>query len=119
MKIRITNDMVHFSYEVAKDSYEGKMDKQSASEIIQRETGMSKRSANDFVGIFHCMMTGNEYKGTTLNTYATKYYLQQIKKDFGEPVFRSAIQSAQKHLEYYHSVGYSRPSIAQLLLELK
>ncbi len=46
------------------------------------------------------MMNGDQYV-RTLNEYATRYFLEHIRMDFGDAVFTKAIEACKKHVQYY------------------
>ncbi len=116
MKVSIST--VHYAYEVAKQCYSGTLSFTDAYMRISKEKGMVPGSAKDYVNNLKYMLEGKCYT-RTLNTYATEYYIKQIRKDYGEQVYLAAIEATQKHVDYYNSLGYGkRRSIEKLLKEL-
>lgn len=116
MKVSVQD--IQFAYEIAKRHQNGVLSFTDAYERISRETGMAINSAKDYVNNLKYMLEGKCY-ARTLNTYATEYYIKQIRVDFGEQAYRSAIEATQKHVVYYNGLGYGkRRSIEKLLKEL-
>ena len=116
--MKVTIDSIHYAYEIAKQCYSGLLSFTEAYERIATNTGMAPNSAKDYINNLKYMLEGTCYC-RTLNTYATKYYLTQIRKDYGEQAFQAAVSATQQHVAYYNSLGYSqRRSIEKLLKEL-
>jgi len=104
---RITNEMVHYCYELGKKVYQGKLSQPRAKEEVESETGMNIGSANDYIGVIQSMLKGEEYR-RTINYYATNYYLDSIRKDFGESKYINAVKAVGKHAKYYATLGYGK-----------
>lgn len=116
MKVSVA--AIYYAYEIAKRFCAGSLSFTEAYLKIADETGMAANSAKDYVNNLKYMLEGKCYV-RTLNTYATEYYLKQIRKDYGEQAFQSAINATQQHVAYYNSLGYGqRRSIENLLREL-
>lgn len=105
--MKITNEMVVYSYEVAKEVYVGKLTRPEGKEKVSTETGMKIGSANDYITVFLDMMSGKEYH-RTINNFATEYYFENIKKDFGMEYLKNAITAADFHTNYYQTHGKGR-----------
>ena len=97
--------MVKQSYFVAKQIYEKKIVNTEGKYIVSECTGMKLGSANDYINAFTSMVTGKEYK-RTINNFATKFYLENIKNDFGTEMLIKAIESVDKHLKYYNTLNH-------------
>lgn len=65
---------------------------------------MNEASAGAFITIFMGMMEGEVYK-RAFNNPTNRFLLESIKKDYGEAAFRRALMAAQKHIDYYASLG--------------
>ena len=102
--MKITKEMVHLAYGIAKKVYIGVLTRNSGKEQIAQVSGMNPGSASDYITVFLDMLAGKEYH-RTINSYATKYYLQNIKEDFGQDAFLKAIDATDKHTQYYGSLG--------------
>ena len=114
----ISIEAIHYAYEIAKRCYAGSLSFTEAYSKIADETGMAANSAKDYVNNLKYMLEGKCYV-RTLNTYATEYYLKQIRKDYGEQAFQSAISATQQHVTYYNNLGYGqRRSIEKLIKKL-
>jgi hypothetical protein len=50
------------------------------------------------------MMDGEEFQ-RTINIYATDYYLENIKSDFGLDALKKAITAVDLHTKYYRTLG--------------
>jgi hypothetical protein len=104
---KITNEMVKITYEYAKKVYIGKLTRQEGKLLISKETGMNPGSAQDYITCFLAMMEGKEYH-RTMSNLGTSYFLENIRKDYGEKTFQLAIESTEKHIKYYNSLGYGK-----------
>ena len=115
----ITNEMVETAYLVAERVFAGELTRSEGKEKISTATGMKIGSANDYVTVFLDMMAGKEYH-RTINSYATRYYLENIKIDFGVEAFNKAIEAAHKHTQYYRALGRGNlTGIEQMIKELR
>lgn len=104
---KISNEMVEIAYKVAKKVYSGELTKSEGKQEIANISGMSAGSAQDYITDFLAMMSGNEYH-RTISNYGTSYFIENIKKDFGENAFLLALEATEKHIKYYNSLGYSK-----------
>lgn len=104
---KITNEMVAIAYKYAKKVYFGEMTRTEGKVNISRSSGMNEGSAQDYITDFLAMMEGNVYHRVMCN-YGTAYYLENIRKDFGEEAFKRAISATEKHIMYYNSLGYGQ-----------
>ena len=116
--MKVSVEAIHYAYEIAKCFCAGSLSFTEAYSKIADKTGMAANSAKDYVNNLKYMLEGKCYV-RTLNTYATEYYLKQIRKDYGEQSFQAAISATQQHVVYYNNLGYGqRRSIERLLIEL-
>lgn len=102
--MKITNEMVEYAYDIAKLVYGGILSRTEGKKKIHEDTGMKEGSANDYITVFLEMMAGNEYH-RTINNYATRYYLLNIRRDFGEEAFKRAVEATDMHTKYYSTLG--------------
>ena len=118
---KITNEMVKIAYEVAKKVYYGNITRQEGKLVISKETGMNPGSAQDYITDFLAMMEGREYH-RTMSNIGTAYFLENIRKDFGDKAFQLALEATEKHIKYYNSLGYgqlkAKEAIVKRLKEL-
>ena len=96
--------MAKTAYLVAKQVFAGELTRSEGKEKISTATSMNIGSANDYITVFLDMMAGKEYH-RTINSYATRYYLENIKKDYGVETFNKAIEASHKHAQYYSTLG--------------
>ncbi|MEH6945009.1 hypothetical protein [Bacillus sp. JJ722] len=61
---------------------------------------MNQGSAGDYIEAFCSMMNGERYT-RTINTDATKYYLDHIKNDYGLNHLNKALEAVNLHTQYY------------------
>lgn len=100
---KITNEMVHCSYETAKKVESGLLSRMDGRIKIANESGMDVGSAGDYITAFLAMRNGECYK-RTINLYATEYYLEQIGLDFGRDAQRKAAKAVVEHVQYYKTI---------------
>lgn len=116
--MKVSIESIRYAYEIAKRCHAGSLSFTEAYSNISENTGMAANSAKDYVNNLKYMLEGKCY-ARTLNTYATEYYLKQIRKDYGETAYRAAIEATRQHVVYYNSLGYGkRKSIEALLQKL-
>ena len=117
-KKTITNEMIVLCYAYAKKIYNREIEEKQAVDKINRIENMNPGSAKDYITAFFRMIEGEKYI-RTINIKATKYYLENIRKDFGENTLNNAIKSVEKHIAYYENGHGSLKSIKQLLVQYK
>lgn len=109
--MRISEQMTHESYIVARNVYSGAMSRAKGVADLVERVGMNEASAGSMVNNLRCMLNGDEYH-RTMNQYTTRYYLEHVREDFGESVFVAALKSVEKHLDYYDSLDRGKhPSL--------
>lgn len=117
--MEITKEQVHEAYAQARRVYDGPLPLFEAKSLIAQKTGMNEGSAHGCINAFLKIMEGSGYT-RTINTYGADYYLNNIKKDYGNEALLTTISSINKHLEYYEGVGKSsQPRIQNILKILK
>lgn len=116
--MKVSPSAIHYAYEVAKQCHSGSRSFSDAYQEITTATGMAANSAKDYIHNLRYMLEGKCYI-RTLNTYATEYYIKQIRKDYGEQAYLNAIEATKQHVVYYNNLGYGkRRAIERLLKEL-
>lgn len=113
--MKITKEMVHTAYTISKLAYEGKYTLTEAKEEIHRITGMNKNSAADYVNNFRYMVDGERYV-RLMSLYATTYFVEQIRADYGEAAFLSALESNRKHVAYYNALAYGKRNCIEKMI---
>lgn len=114
--MEITNQMVEGAYKIAKRVYEGDVTRNNGTFEIYKVTNMSLGSANGYITDFLAMVNGQRYT-RTLNTYATRYYLENIKSDYGMAVFAKALEAVTKHVKYYNALGHGNLNSIQIIVD--
>ncbi|KXL53605.1 MULTISPECIES: DUF4268 domain-containing protein [Bacillota] len=112
----LTKDMAEVAYRIAKKVYLGDLGRTEGRNEIVKLTGMNEGSAGDYVTDFLGMMNGEQY-ARTLNEYSTRYFLDNILKDFGIEYLKSALLACKKHAKYYASLGRGRLAYVERLVE--
>lgn len=102
--MRITMEMSKGAYEVVKKVYSGQLTRNQGKIKINNSTGKNEGSAQAFITIFLAMMNGEVYK-RAFNNDTNKFLLESIKNDYGETYFNKALDVAQKHIDYYSTLG--------------
>lgn len=120
MRRKVINDQaIEYSYNVAKKVYHQQLEKELAIDLLVNTAQMNQTSAKDYIYVFSKMMDGTGYK-RTINQKATKFYLDGIKRDYGDRQLTIALQSVEKHVAYYGALGNgSLNSILKLIKEYK
>ena len=102
--MKITLEMSKGAYSVAKKIYAGKLSRNAGKQEIAKTTGMNETSAQAFITIFLGMMEGKTYK-RAFNNETNRFLLESIKVDYGDQYFIRALSAAQKHIDYYSTLG--------------
>jgi len=105
--MKITNEMIEIAYTYAKKVYSGELTRNEGKHEIAKVSGMSLGSAQDYITDFLEMMEGRLYH-RTMSNYGTRYYLENIKKDYGDKAFQLALEATEKHIKYYNALGYGQ-----------
>lgn len=106
MPTNITGDQVHAVYEVGKRVFSGALKAQEAVALLTDRHGMNRASAQAYTDSLQHILAGNEYR-RTVNVYATRYFLNRIRRDFGRSGLREAVEAVKQHLDYYSGIGKS------------
>ena len=97
-KQKITLEIVKEIYPLAKDVYEERIKLDDALDELEKI--MYRGSALMYVNIFKAMRRGESYT-RTMNTYATRYFLEQILKDYQQEGLELALNALNAHIEYF------------------
>lgn len=117
--MKITPNMVATAYKYAIMSYKGQISKQDAEFKINKESGMSIGSAQAYITILEGMLRGTEFH-RTMNMDSFKYYLESIRRDFGEESFKKALNATKEHTKYYAALGHgSLKSVESIIEEMQ
>ncbi len=101
-KKKITLDVVKEIYPRAKDVYEGRIELDKA--LNELEDKMNKGSAWMYINTFKAMRQGESYTGT-INTTATKYFLQQIFDDYKAEGLELALEALNANIIYFEGLS--------------
>lgn len=96
---KITNQMIHASYEYGKKVINNELSMEEAVNYLNTEFSMNKSSAKMYIESLISMINGVVYTRKT-SLYATEYFLNCIKRDFGHEAYNLAISSVRKHIEW-------------------
>ena len=102
--MKITSAMSKEAYRIAKKVYARQLTATEGKLEINRVSGMNVGSAHAFITIFLAMMNGEEYK-RAFNNETNRYLFENIRIDFGEKYYINALTAAQKHINYYGTLG--------------
>lgn len=100
---RITIDIIEKVYKISKQFYFSEVTFSQAVDVLVSSHKMNKNSMADYIYAFKHLMDGEEYI-RTISYAGTKYYLENILKDFGIEKFEKAIASVKLHIKYYENL---------------
>lgn len=101
---KITEEVIHAAYRVAKRIHEGHISHEKGKDILEHEHAMNRNSATDYIYTYIDMVKGKRFCRTT-NAYGTEYYLKKIYEDGGRPFLLNALSALRQHLDYYEAIG--------------
>lgn len=117
--MKITMEMSQKAYPVAKKVYTGQLTRNDGKSEINRISGMNKGSAQAYITIFLALMSGEEYK-RAFNNETNRFLFESIRRDFGEGYYKNALTAAQKHINYYATLGKGNlTGLQRIVNELK
>lgn len=102
---KITDKMIKYSYEFAKDVYNGKISINDAVKVLSTKYSMKETSAKDYINNYKHMRLAHKY-ARTMNEAATKYFLDSIYQEDGQSELEKALISVLSHLNYYESLRH-------------
>ena len=97
-KKKITLDVVKEIYPKAKDVYEGRIELNDALDYLEKK--LHRGSALMYINVFKAMRQGESYT-RTMNTAATGYFLDQIRKDYPEEGLELALKALNANIIYF------------------
>lgn len=100
---KITLDIIEKAYDISKHFYFSKISFSQAVDNLVNSYNMNRNSMADYIYAFKHIMDGELYT-RTISYVGTKYYLENILKDFGEDKFNDAIISVKLHIDYYEKL---------------
>lgn len=117
--MKITMKMSQEAYPIAKKVYSGQLTRNDGKSEINRVSGMNEGSAQAYITIFLAMMNGEEYK-RAFNNETNRFLFESIRRDFGERYYKKALTAAQKHINYYGTLGKGNlTGLQRIVNELK
>lgn len=117
--MKITMKMSREAYPIAKKVYSGQLTRNDGKSEINRVSGMNEGSAQAYITIFLAMMNGEEYK-RAFNNETNRFLFESIRRDFGEQYYKKALNAAQKHINYYATLGKGNlTGLQRIVNELK
>ena len=99
----ITNEMIHASYDVAKQVYENQISQKEGLDSLETTYRMNRNSAADYLHNYVCMIEGRRFPRTN-NAYATEYFLDKMLKDGGRVRLLNALSALRQHIDYYEAI---------------
>ncbi len=99
---KITTAMIEKAYEQAKLVYSGQVSQTKCQDHLE-DIGLNRNSAGDLIVNFRCMMDGQKFTRTN-NAATTKYYLENISKDYGKNKLANALSALEQHIKYYEDL---------------
>lgn len=117
--MKITMEMSKKAYEIAKKVYSEQLTRNQGKTEIAKTTGMNESSAMMFIMIFLAMMNGEVYK-RAFNNDTNRFLINKIRQDYGEAAFKRALNAAQKHVDYYSTLGHGNlTGLQEIINEMK
>lgn len=100
--MKISANLFPELFKVSKKVYEKTYSLTDGSNILAEQHGMNVNSARDYINNFKYLMKGQQFK-RTLNADSMTYFINQIRKDYGEEQFKKALIALDLHIQYYES----------------
>lgn len=100
----ITNEMIHASYDISKQIFEGAISQRDGLDDLVNNYQMNRNSAADYVHNYKCMLEGRRFPRTS-NAYGTEYFLQNIHADNGREALLNSLSALRQHIDYYEAIG--------------
>jgi len=115
----ITDAEIGAAYALGRRVDAGELDEALAVSQLVDEHGMDRGSAAGYVRQVGHFLGGKRYT-RTINDAATRYYLAQIRADYGQAGLQKALRALALHVDYYEQVsGAKRPSLRAILVEFE
>lgn len=105
--ISTDKEALAYVYEVCKKINEGKLGWTEGKNKIALRINIKPASAGDYIQAFRAMMKGEKYT-RTIKEDATRLFIENIRNDYGEVVFKKALAACGAHARYYENLGYGK-----------
>lgn len=113
---KITLQIIENIYKISKKFYFSEITFSEAVNALANSHEMNRNSMADYIYAFKHLMDGEEYT-RTISYAGTKYYLENILKDFGIEKFEKSIASVKLHIKYYENLQKTTMKKQRKLLE--
>lgn len=100
----ITNEMIHASYDLAKQVYEREITQKEGLDSLKSTYQMNRNSAADYFHNYVCMIEGRRFPRTS-NAYGTEYFLEKMLEDVGRERLLNSLSALRQHIDYYEAIG--------------
>jgi hypothetical protein len=105
------------AFEFGRKVLAGQVTEAQAVERLVAEYGMDAGSADGYVRQLEHFLNGVAYT-RTINDPATRYYLENIAKDFGNEGLQNSLNALRGHIEYYEVKASKRPGLRFIQVSL-
>lgn len=109
----ISQKMAAACYTIAKSIFPNEEEINEAANKVSNETGMNLGSAKDYIKNFFLMMKG-EKLSHDMKESDSRFYFENIQKDYGDEALRKALNSLQLYLAFSKQ---NHPGLQRLLNE--
>jgi hypothetical protein len=99
IRTKITEEMIFGLYDITKEIIFNGANRNQIITNYSDNTGMNLSSAIMYVAAIEAMFNGRVYK-KQINNFATDYYLNKIKEEFGEERYKLAKNAVELNKEY-------------------
>ncbi|WP_349177636.1 HNH endonuclease [Parabacteroides goldsteinii] len=99
---KVTENLFPYIFDETVAFYQKKYAKNVAKKNLAK-LGINENTASRYIGSLDDMLHGKGYK-STMNMFATDYFLQRISNKYGEEKLQKALSALKQHLEYYTSL---------------
>jgi len=101
---KITNEMIHDSYDLAKQVCEGEITQKEGLDSLETSHQMNRNSAADYFHNYVCMIEGRRFPRTS-NAYGTEFFLKKMLEHGGRNRLLNALSALRQHIDYYEAIG--------------
>jgi len=99
----ITNEMIHSSYEISKNIYEGRISQRKGLDTLEANHQMNRNSAADYFHNYVCMVEGRRFPRSS-NAYGARFFLRKMYEDGGRGRLLNALSALRQHIDYYEVI---------------
>ncbi|MBQ6947737.1 MAG: hypothetical protein IJN42_06775 [Clostridia bacterium] len=110
----LTKEKIEQLYQLAKRVHFKKKSMASAKDDAQFLYGINPRTAEGYCRNLSLLLAGEKYI-RTMNEQATRYFLDNIKIDFGQAAFTASLEAIRKHQNYYENKSSKQRYIDRIL----